>query len=167
MKRLTIYVLLIAPYVFVSGGAQTDVSSFSFLFTISAFGLVCGLNMVNALTTPRRGARAKTYLFWCMVLKLCMIPLYGICGHLIMQSEVVVQSVSIIMFSLLGGLILILTTSSYGWRGLWVAQQQGLVSRRFAFSHAIIQMFYIVDVLSAVYCYVHIRHLEAEQNALS
>lgn len=160
MKRLAIYILLIAPYVFVSGGARTDMSSFSFMFTLSAFGLVCGLNMVNALTTPRHGARAKTYLFWCMLLKLCMMPLYGICVHLIMQSEVAVQSVSIIMFSLLGGLILILTTSSYGWRGLWVAQQQGLVSRHFAFAHAIIQMFYIVDVVSAVYCYFHIRRAE-------
>ena len=69
MKRLAIYVLLIAPYVFVSGGAQTDVSSFSFLFTISALGLVCGLNMVNALTTPHRaGARGRRPIFfgaWC------------------------------------------------------------------------------------------------------
>lgn len=167
MKRIAIYILLIAPYVFVSGGERTDVSSFSFLFILSAFGLICGLNMVNALTTPRRGAQAKTYLFWCMVLKLCMMPLYGICCTLIVRSDVAVQSLSIIMFSLLGGLILILTTSSYGWRGLWVAQQNGLVSRRFAFTHAIIQMFYIVDVLSAVYCYFHIRHLETERNALS
>lgn len=166
MKRIAIYILLIAPYVFARSGVRADVGDFSFLFELSIFGLICGLNMVNALTTPRRGARAKTYLFWCMVLKLCMMPLYGICGYLIIKSDVAVQSVSIIMFSLLGGLILILTTSSYGWRGLWVAQQNGLVSHRFVFTHAIIQMCYVLDVLSAVYCYFHIRDIEEASRCL-
>lgn len=162
MNKTAIYLLFLAPYVFVVSGVYHDMEDILFMIVLSVLGLICGLNMVNALTSPRRGAGPEAYLFWCMLLKLSFMPIYGICVHLVVNSSVATQSIPIIMFSLLSGLILILTTTSYGWRGLWVAQQRGLVSRRFALGHALIQMCYVLDVPSAVYCYFHIRHLEKE-----
>lgn len=162
MKRLAIYILLIAPYVLVGSSVCAEENDFSFVMMLCVFALVCGLNMVNALTSPRHEERSLTYLFWCMVLKLCMVPLYGISVCLLMQSDVAAQSVSIIMFSFAVGLILILTTTAYGWRGLWVAKQEGLINRNFLRVHACLQMCYIFDVLSAMYCYFHIRRMQQE-----
>lgn len=157
MKRFAIYMLLIAPYVLAGSSVNAEEDNFSFVVMLCVFALVCGLNMVNALTSPCHEERSLTYLFWCMVLKLCMVPLYGISVYLLIQSDVATQSVSIVMFSFAVGLILILTTTSYGWRGLWVAKQEGLINRQFLRVHACLQMCYIFDVLSAMYCYFHIR----------
>lgn len=161
MKRSAIAFLLLASYLFILLGPYSDVSGLRFVLGMSVLGLICGLNMVNALMTPRRGDGALVFLFWNVMLKLCFVPLYGICFIMVAQSGVLIKSLTTLVF--MAGLMLILTTSSYGWRGLWVAKQTNLVSRDFALFHAVLQMIYVVDVLSAVYCYWRVRHEEKQQ----
>ena len=50
MKRFAIYMLLIAPYVLAGSSVNAEEDNFSFVVMLCVFALVCGLNMVNALT---------------------------------------------------------------------------------------------------------------------
>lgn len=164
MRRSAIVFLLLAPYIFIFFDLYIDVSSVSFVVSLSVLGLICGLNMVNSLTSPRRGAHAKTYLFWNMVLKLSFVPLYMLCCHILVRSDVALLSATILLFVFLGGYILILTTSSYGWRGLWVAYQSGMINRNFMVFHAFVHGLYFFDVFSAVYCYWRICRAEKDHD---
>lgn len=74
MKRLPMLVLLTAPYVllllYLSENGPLLPPAFAGVSAVLCFGAI------YAFFLPRLGFQSKQLLFWCMVLKICNIPIF-------------------------------------------------------------------------------------------
>lgn len=149
MKNFPMMVMLIAPYC---------------LFGIYAFGhtemlapalIVFVLIMVSgagyAFFLPRMGFCGKQLLFWCMLLKICNIPLF----LMIFATSLLLFVMMIPLLPILAFFdwLLVLSTSMYGISGLLQCGKEKKLTRKDILLHIVLQCIFCADVCSAVYCY--------------
>lgn len=142
------------------------------------------LNMVWPFYMRARGCAARQLLFWDLLIKLVQFPLVAWClivlwiltkyqgdlqadpgSHLwptlaVMVLEVLRAAVILALPVLLA--MELAAASMYGVNGLLQAEKEGAVSRRFRILHTVLHFVAALDVVSAVWSYVHVRRKEIE-----
>lgn len=93
---------------------------------------------------------------WDFIIKLCHIPVYVLLFlfALLMLIAIAVPAVLMMVIVMiptifLFDLILMLTSSCYGFRALRIVKQEGLVDKKWARRHTIAHCFFVADVISA------------------
>lgn len=117
-------------------------------------------NMVCAFLLPRLGVTPKQLLFLNMVIKLCNIPLFvgGIVGALLLtQSSDMMIVVMLLFFFVPFDYSLLLPFSMYGISGIWQHYRNGTFSAVETAVNIILHVFFCIDVLSPIYCYIRAR----------
>ena len=115
--------------------------------------------MLRAFLMPRRGWTARRLLFWNMVLKLCNIPFYiGVFFVGLMMSVFVIP---LLLPLILIDYSVLLPSTTYGLSGVLQARRAGHIGAKTLVIFSIMQFFFCLDVVSAVWMYASARKWEA------
>lgn len=151
MKKIPMFLLLIAPYALIVSIVTESISSTAFILFIIALLL----NMVYAFLLPRLGFKGEEILFWNMLLKLCHIPVFLLVFLIVLLTHVLI--VPLIPFLILFDYFLLLSSTMYGICGMLSSYKCGKISLTTLIVNTIAQLIFCVDVFSAVYCYIKVR----------
>lgn len=153
MKNAPMIAMLAAPYLlfglYMTGNAAVWPGALIVFAAVMLFGAL------YAFFLPRTGAGGNQLLFWCMLLKVCYIPVFLLIFIVALGLFAVI--IPLLPFLALFDYLLLLSTSAYGVSGLWKCRQEGRLSAKAAALHMILQFLFCTDVISAVYCYVKSR----------
>lgn len=104
---------------------------------------------------------------WDFIIKLAHIPVYVVVFLLCMLFVIAIAVPAVLMMVLmivpmmfLFDLIMMLTSSCYGFRALRKAKQEGLVDKKWARLHTILHWFFVTDVISAFLVWRKLRLAE-------
>lgn len=156
MKKLPMILMLSMPYLmigFLLSASTWNVSNVTVV--LDGMSLVIPLGALYAFFLPKLGFQGKDILFWCMLLKLCYIPVYCLNFMLALGTFVMLPAIPLLIFLL--DCFLLLCTSMYGVRGLITCRKEGRLSKKALILHLILQFLFCVDVCSAIYCYRRVR----------
>ena len=153
---LLVLLLSLTPILEEAGeSAQYDllVTCLSVAFQLFMVALFIG-NAVYALRSKQLTALELAR--WDFIIKLCHIPVYVLLFlfALLMLIAIAVPAVLMMVIVMipmifLFDLVLMLTSSCYGFRALRMAKQEGLVDKKWARRHMIAHCFFVADVISA------------------
>ena len=158
MKKYILPILLaVWPYLFFLPCLFPDSEA-----CIEAFALIyCGATILvylaNAIFAFRsRDLQTQDLARWDLIIKLCHIPFYilvMLVGCLlalaIVAPAVLFMAVMVIPVLVFVDVLLMLTSSCYGFRALRKARQEGLVDKKWATIHTIAHCIFVADVISA------------------
>lgn len=159
MKKMPIIVMLIMPYLLL--GLLASGWSEHVWVVLTGMDIVMLLGALYAFFLPKMGFQGKDILFWCMLLKVCYIPVYCLNFVVALGSFVMLPVISMFIFLL--DSFLLLCTSMYGVSGLVTCRKEGCFSKKTEILHLILQFFFCADVCSAIYCYTKARKWTVRQ----
>ncbi len=152
MKNAPMIVMLIAPYLLLGMLYTADGRVLAGLIVFAAVML---LGASYAFYLPRTECSGNKILFWCMILKICNIPIF----ILIFMMALLVFAVIIplIPFLFLFDYFLVLSTSMYGMNGLIKCYKENRLSKKAVILNLVLQFIFCADVFSIIYCYFKTR----------
>ena len=150
MKKFPMIALLLAPYALGALIAAAANGSADLRIGAAAYLLVLVLNMGYAFVLPRKGADGERLLFWCMLLKLCHVPVYLAVFAAVLLTNVLGIALIPILFAF--DYLLLLSSSAYGISGLLALYRSKKLSLRALIVNVAAQLVFCADVFGAVYC---------------
>ena len=161
MKKIPLFLLLIAPYAFIFG---TMLFNTELPITVWPYGIVLVLGMVYAFVLPRLGYSGKQLLFWNMLLKLTNVPMIVI---LLLFSWIFLSQMEHIAGLLLFfGLTLWLPSTVYGLSGMLRCRKTGQLSKGAVVFNLILQLIPSVAMIDAIILYIYICCSKKETSAV-
>lgn len=151
MKKIPMFLLMIAPYAFVKIFFDWGPSA-ALLLTYPSVLL---LNMVYPYILSKLNFSGRKLLFWDMFLKLWNIPLYLWAFLFVLFGMVL--AIPAIPFLFLLDYTLLLATSQYGISGILKLHRGSQFTKKAAALNILLHFMFCFDVFSAVYCYVKAR----------
>ena len=169
-KHIPPFLLAAWPYIFfalcwplewlLSELPQQDTAAEDLILTVGSavFGISLLLLLVGNVISALRGKHltAAELARWDLIIKLCHIPVYVVVFlfSLLALISIAVPAVLMMVVTLIPGmfffdLVLMLTSSCYGFRALRMAKQEGIVDKKWARRHTIAHCFFVADVISA------------------
>ena len=118
----------------------TDLAGFFILYDTSFY----------AFYLAKTDCSGHRIVFWCMVLKLCNVPVFLLI--FLVAAGFFVMMLPLIPFLVLFDYFLLLSTSMYGISGLLKCGKEGRLSGKAVAMNIVLQFVFCADVLSAVYC---------------
>lgn len=168
-KRILPILLAIWPYLFFLFPLLPNPES-----TASAFALTyCALTAVVYLTNicfvfRSRALSIRELARWNLIIKVCHIPFFilvmlvgALLALAVVAPAVLMMAVMVIPVLVLVDVLLMLTSSCYGFRALRRAEAEGLIPRSFALRHTAAHCFFVADVISAFLVWKKLRILES------
>lgn len=151
MKKIPLFLLLLAPYAFIFGTMLFD-SDLS--VTVWPYGTVLVFGMVYAFLLPRLGYSGKQLLFWNMLLKLSNIPmiLFLMLFSWIFLSQM--EHIAGMLFVF--GISLWLPSTVYGLSGMLRCRKMGQLSKGAVVFNFILQLIPSVAMIDAIVLYIYI-----------
>lgn len=109
--------------------------------------------LVSALTMRHafRQQDARQSIFWCMLVKLLHIPAYGIS---LLVVIVLFAAPPVWLALLAANWLVMMSTSAYGLRGIWLHWQRGRVSKTAALALAVSQLVFVLDAAGSILLFV-------------
>lgn len=153
MKKAPIIVMLIAPYFLFGMYMSENLQLLSVGLIIFAIAMVCGA--IYAFFLPRLGFSGQQILFWCMLLKICNIPIFLFIFTIGLFLFVVI--IPLIPLLALFDFFLLLSTSMYGINGVIQCGREKSLPKKVVVINIVLQFIFCADVFSAIYCYVRAR----------
>lgn len=161
-EELPLALLLAAPYAMLAGGIVL-LSHGKPWMALALWGLIVLLvfapGMLRAFLLPRRGWTARRLLFWNMLLKVCNIPFFLCVFFAGMMMSVFV--IPLLLPLILIDYSVLLPSTMYGLSGLLQARREGHIGAKTLVIFGIMQFFFCLDVVSAVWMYASARKWEA------
>ena len=149
MKNAPMIAMLAAPYLlfglYMTGNAAVWPGALIVFAAVMLFGAL------YAFFLPRTGAGGNRILFWCMLLKVCYIPVFLLIFIVALGLFAVI--IPLLPFLALFDYLLLLSTSAYGISGLLRCGKENRLPAKTAALNIILQFIFCADVLSAIYCY--------------
>lgn len=159
MKKMPMIIMLVAPY-FLFGLYMTEnIQALSVGLIVFAIAMLFGA--LYAFFLPRVGCGGNQILFWCMLLKVCNIPVFLFVFIIAVGLFVVI--IPVLPFLFLFDYFLLLSTSMYGVSGLLKCKKEGCLSAKAVAVSIVLQFLFCADVLSAIYCYAKSRKRPEQQ----
>lgn len=155
MKRIPLLALLVMPYLVLALVMNQGLSAACLELAAAIFFGVVLVNLLWALLAVRLGFSARQLVFWNLLLKLCHIPFYLLVFAVGLLLNVMI--IPLLPFLALMDYLLLLSSSLYGVRGLWLARRQGRLSLPAAGICTALQFFFCLDVVCAVYSWLRLR----------
>ena len=161
-RRLPVLVLLVAPYALLAllvvfwGQGKLLAAGIAWAAVCLFAFLPC---MACAFFLPRKGWSARQLLFWNMLLKVCNIPFFLCVFFAGMMMSVFV--IPLLLPLILIDYSVLLPSTMYGLSGLLQARREGRISAKTLGIFGIMQFFFCLDVVSAVWMYASARKWEA------
>lgn len=153
MKRLPMIAMLIAPYLLIALYMTENIKALPAGLII--FAIVMFLGALYAFFLPRTGCSGNQILFWCMLMKLCNVPIFLSIFMMVLMTLIVI--IPLIPFLFLFDCFLLLTTSMYGISGLLKCKKEKRLPAKTVVIHIVLQFIFCADVVSAIYCYIKTR----------
>ena len=150
MKSVPMMVMLIAPWLLFGLYMSENTEAMPAGFITFAAAMLFGA--VYAFFLPKTGCNGNRILFWCMLLKICNIPVFLLIFIITLGLFVVIIPLIPLLF--IFDCFLLLSTSMYGISGLIKCRKEGRISAKVMTVNIILQFLFCADVLSAVYCFV-------------
>ena len=147
MKKLPMIVMMSAPY-FLLGLFLTDAAALP--RGGIAFAIVMLLGALYAFYLAKTDCSGHRIVLWCMVLKLCNVPVFLLI--FLVAAGFFVMMLPLIPFLVLFDYFLLLSTSMYGISGLLKCGKEGRLSGKAVAMNIVFQFVFCADVLCAVYC---------------
>ena len=100
--------------------------------------------------------------FWNLLVKLCHIPAYILVffiGMIMAGSLITGVPFGLILIPVLVGIdcLLLLTTSAYGIKALYLAKKQERITREFMIVHILLHLVFVLDLISSVIIFCKIK----------
>ena len=151
MKKIPLFLLLLAPYGFVFG---TMLFNSDLSVTVWPYGIVLVLGTVYAFVLPRLGYSGRQLLFWNMLLKLSTVPMaaFLLLFSLIFLSQMERVAGMLLFFSL----SLWLPSTVYGLSGMLRCRKAGQLSKGAVVFNFLLQLIPGVAMLDAVILYIYL-----------
>ncbi len=153
MKRAPMIMMLVAPYLLLGLYMTEHLKALS--VTLIIFGIVMLFGALYAFFLPQKGCGSSEILFWCMLLKICNIPVFLLV--FIVSVGLFVVVIPLIPMLFIFDYFLLFVTSMYGVSGLLKCGKEKCLSPKVISIHMFLQFIFCVDVISAVYCYMKVR----------
>ena len=153
MKKVPMIIMLIAPYLLLGLYISENIEALS--VGLIAFVVVMLFGTLYSFFLPRTGYNGNQILFWCMLMKLCNMPIFLLIFIVALGLFVVIIPLIPLLF--LFDYLLLLSTSMYGISGLLKCRREGRLPAKVVAINIVLQFFFCVDVLSAIYCYIKSR----------
>lgn len=153
MKSVPMIAMLFAPWLLLGLYMSENTKAMPAGFIVFAAVMLFG--SVYAFILPRTGCNGTRILFWCMLLKICNIPIFLLIFIISLSLFVVIIPLIPLLFGF--DCLLLLSTSMYGISGLVKCRKEGRISTKAMTVNIILQFIFCADVLSAIYCYVKSR----------
>lgn len=150
MKNVPMIMMLTAPYLLL--GLYLSEATAALPAGLVLFAAVMFLGALYAFFLPRCGYSGTRILFWCMLLKLCNIPVFLLIFIAALGLFVVI--IPLIPLLIIFDYLLLLSTSMYGISGLLTCGKERRLSAKAVTLNIILQFFFCADVLSSIYCYI-------------
>ena len=160
MKKVTMILLLIAPYAIVFLCDQTGLD---FSIGLWTYGALLAFNMVYAFLLPRLGFRVKQILFWNLLLKLCHIPLillilvFTLVMMLTGGEGIRDEAFSMVLIALLLCYLIQVSSAMFGISGFRWCRKYGTLSKAGMIASSIAQFIPCIDVIGSILCYIMFR----------
>lgn len=160
LRALPMILLCFLPYLFLYGATRTE-GKFLFpamvwWYVSIAASVFC---MVYAFLLPKFfGAFARQLLFWDMFVKICHVPLFV--TIFVLYAMTIMISFYFLPLAWFIEYFIVLSSSSLGISGLIRARRDGLVSGTFLGVNIFLHFLFCLDVVSAIWSYVHVRRTE-------
>lgn len=153
MKNVPMLAMLAAPYLLMGHFLSANTKGFSVVLAV--FVIVMLLGALNAFRLLRLGYDGRRLLFWCMLMKLCNIPIF--CLIFIMVIGFFPLLIPVLPFLFLFDGLLLLSTSMYGINGLLACGRECSFDKKTIIVNMVLQLIFCTDVFSSVYCYIRAR----------
>lgn len=166
MKKIPMFLLLLAPYLFLLTVVMTVISENGFTAKAldTAAGIYLGMllmilipNMVYAFILKGHGYELRKLFFWNMLLKLSHIPIYFLVFAAGLFLGLMIVGMMLIPFLVIFDYSLLLSSSMYGISGIWGLARAGKLSAAGAVLLIVCQLLFVADVVCAVYLYCRFR----------
>lgn len=137
------------------------------IFSIGFFGLI-----LAAILYPLRckSLSALELARWDFIIKLCHIPVYVLVFLFCLLLLLAIAAPAVLMMALFGipslvffDLVMMLTSSCYGFRALHMAKLEGIVDKKWATKHTIFHCIFVADVISAFLVWRRLRRVNSSE----
>ena len=153
MKNVPMIMMLTAPYLLLGLYLSETTAALPAGLVLFAAAMLFGA--LYAFFLPRTGCSGAQILFWCMLMKLCYIPVFLLIFIAALGLFVVI--IPLIPMLFLFDCFLLLSTSMYGVSGLLTCGKEKRLPAKTVTLNIILQFFFCADVLSSIYCYIRSR----------
>ena len=162
MKKICPFILLFWPYLFLPAAYLDSLNPDGGLVFVTVYCILTPLLYLANILCACRDKDVRRLSFWDLLLKLFHVPAYVLIffvGLIMTGSILTGVPFGLLLVPVLVAIdcLLLVTTSVYGAKALYLAGKQGKASKEFTIVNILLHFVFVLDVVSSVITFCKIR----------